>query len=307
MHHIIGDGWSMEMLKKEFFRIYEGYRTGEEFEPGPLKTRYKDFTRWHNMRMVGKEIKEKAQVYWKKRVKNSIPLLHLPFDFDKKGNEQKGAAYTLLLNEEQTIKLGEAARDHNTSLFVLMFSLYILFLHRFSPGEEIACFIISAGRNHESLHPVMGYFVNMVLFKTRVDNEEPFNDFLERVNKEILESFQHQEYPLELVFKELNMKYPEVPLSFNMLNMGETGQWDNPDPGIQVPFEAKFDLEPYITGYTNAIEIRWAYKKELFKAATIQYMAAEYVKLLDFFVNDLTKSYNDYIDKEHEKKHTFIR
>ena len=184
---------------------------------------------------------------------------------------------------------------------MVMFSVYILFLTRFTGQQDIACSFISAGREHAALHNIIGFFVNSVIFKTRVDEQESFEAFLQRMNKDILEIFAYQNYPLELVFEELQMKYPDIPVSFNMVNLQDapvTREQPPQQPAhVEKSQDVKFDLEPYIKEYKNGIYIYWAYKKKLFTPKTIEYMALEYIKLLDYFASHLNSNYKTYRDR----------
>ncbi|MCP4218932.1 MAG: hypothetical protein GY765_30140, partial [bacterium] len=72
--------------------------------------------------------------------------------------------------------------------------------------------MINAGRDEAALHNIVGFFVNSVIFKIKLHHEEPFREFLKRVNRDLLEIFSHQGYPLELVFDDLNQRYPEIPV-----------------------------------------------------------------------------------------------
>jgi hypothetical protein len=121
---------------------------------------------------------------------------------------------------------------------------------------------------------------------------------------------EYQKYPQELVFEELQMRYPDVSVSFNMLNLGGT-----PSLGfdtlqschIERSQDVKFDLEPYISEYKSGILINWVYKKNLFTPSTIEYMAGEYMKLLDFFSSNPDSSYKVYKDKREGDHPTFKR
>ncbi len=317
MHHIISDGWSIEILKNEFFLFQAGLEreiiTGIAFNPEPLKIQYKDFAVWYNTQLANRELKAKTHSFWKKRLENGVSSVQLRLDNHRKGNERKGARYFSMLGQAQTLKLKQAARDFNTTLFVVMFSLYIFLLRRFSGQEEMACYIVSAGREQEALLHIIGFFVSTELFKIQVVPTESFANFLSRVNAEVLEILDHQGYPLELVFEELNMKYPEIHVSFNMLNFGdaelrvstktETAMIQPSSDSYMA--EVKFDLEPYIREYNNGIEINWAYKKELYNEATIEYMVTEYTNLVDFFMDAPEKSFSDYWDDQ--STHTFSR
>ena len=155
----------------------------------------------------------------------------------------------------------------------------------------------------------MGFFVNSIFFSINVDYQEPFIDFIRRVNTAAAEVLQHQGYPLELVCKELKIKYPDVPASFNMLNIRdesvdlsiesiETGHTRNMQ-------DVKFDLEVYVNEFKNGISLFWAYKKSLFDPIKIDGFIEIYMNLIDFFKDNLRESYSQYRAKK--KKRSFKR
>jgi hypothetical protein len=297
VHHIISDGWSLEVLRKEFSFFYEGYRAGKEADLEPPPFQYKDFARWQNRQLEDRELREKSHGFWKKSLEKGVPVQQLPADFTGE-NSMKGAGYRCMIHQELKDRLKEVAKQNNTTLFMVTFSLFLWLLYRFSNQEQIVCSIIDSGREHASLHRMMGFFVNSVLFKTSVDVEEPFADFLQRTNRERLEIFKHKSYPLELVFDDLNMRYPEVSVSFNMLNILETAAASELTPfePYHLPRvqDVKFEIEPYITEYKNGINIYWAYKKSRFSPETIGFMAAEYMKLMDYFGKNTAATIKDY-------------
>jgi hypothetical protein len=104
------------------------------------------------------------------------------------------------------------------------------------------------------------------------------------VDAEIMELFQYQGYPMELVLDDLNMPYPEISVSFNMLNMQE----DSVKTELEVfesshvdsLWDTKFALALHATEYKNAIEIRWIYKKALFDPGTIEILSNGYLEIL---------------------------
>jgi hypothetical protein len=192
-----------------------------------------------------------------------------------------------------------------------MFSIYILMLSKFSNQKDIVCSIIHAGRDHQSCQSVVGFFVNAVLFKIKVQYQEHCNDFLQRVHQEVLGVLQHHQYPVELVFDQLKMRYPDIPVSFNMLNIAGVKNMQKPvmDKPYHMPDtqEVKYDIEVYVTEYEDKIDIYWTYKKEIYAPSTIEFMMKEYAKIADFFTNCSCQSYNDYKKSIEQEKHTFRR
>ncbi|MCU0287507.1 MAG: amino acid adenylation domain-containing protein, partial [Acidobacteria bacterium] len=298
MHHIITDGWSMEIIKRDFNVIYEGYISGKAEVPASIPIRYTDFAEWHNERLREPLTKAGSHSYWKTKLENGVPEFKLTGDFTVGGESKAGAGYYCLIEKDIVKQTRRLAERHHTTLFTVLFSAYILLLYRLSGEEEVACSIICAGREHGSLHAIVGFFVNSIIYSTRVDLKMPFANFLEQVKGETLELFKHQEYPLELIFEELGMRYPEIPVTFNMLSMQEAFTLDQlkiiENAHIANPVEIKFDLEPYITEYKNGLQIYWSYKKNMFRPETIAYIAGEYIQIIDFLTRDAGKSYLDY-------------
>jgi fengycin family lipopeptide synthetase D len=288
MHHIVTDGWSMEILQREFLYLYEGYRKKEEVVLEPVRLQYKDFSGWQNERENDKELKEKAHRYWRKIVETGLPALNLPYDsnFQRKDDENMGigAWYSFIVDEKTRDRLNRLAIDNHTTLFVVMFAAYNLLLSLLSGQKEILCNIISAGRDHFSLQDIVGFFVNAIVVKQAVDPEIGFNDFLDQVKHTVLEAFQYQNYPLELVLEELNLNYPPVSAAFNMLNVRqdtrEIGSNDSEIHQIAPPRSVKFNMLMLVTEHKNGLSIRWNYKKACFKPETIEFISKGYQKLL---------------------------
>jgi amino acid adenylation domain-containing protein len=284
MHHIVSDGWSMEVLKEEFKRWYDSYSKGKAPHPEPLRFRYQDFVQWHNRQIRALECREKAHRYWKKVMDSGFPNLKLPYYYNGSPGDRAGAAFRCVVDRDIKHKLLELAKHNNTTLFTVLFSIYSLLLAYLSGEEEIPVTIINAGREHPSLHMIVGYFINPVIVKTRVDLGGDFKDLLADVSKSVLEALQHQNYPIELAADELGIEFPGISTAFNLLNMQDisTGiELDSMESyHLEERQEVKFPLVLMLTEYRNGIEIGWEYQKSLFKPETIESVAEKYVQLM---------------------------
>jgi acyl carrier protein len=306
MNHINTDGWSMEILRDEFHLLYEAYRTGKDIESERLEWQYKDFSQWQHRQMNHPVMKEKSHRFWKEKLEGGISPLFIPGDFKEGREDRTGAYWQFMIDNHLKEKLKKLADTTHTTLFMVMFSAYIMLLSRFSHQEDIACSIIHSGRHHTAMDKIMGFFVNSVLFKTRVDIEENFSHMLQRVSKDTLEVFQHQNYPLELVCDELKMKYPDISVCFNMLHIMEHARRETLEPFK--PYlvndgrdDAKFDIETYFCQFQNGIDVRWMYKKNVYKPETMKYIINEYIKILGYFAMNPDKSYRDYRQENNQE------
>ena len=278
MHHIITDGISQEILTREFTALY----LGEDLQP--LRLQHKDFTAWHNNQIDNTLLKEESYDFWKRKLEEGIPEFELPVDFKARIDDGKGAVFRCVLNREIAKNLEKFAEENNTTLFIVMFAAYNILLSYLSNQENVVCGVIASGREHIDLHNIVGFFVNLVITKNRIDSEEEFSEFLGRVEKTTLEALQHQTYPIEQVLEDLELRYPKISTAFNMVNIGNTLseiELDAYDAYHIDGHGANFDIEPYIHEYKNGIEVFWRYKKAMFKPETIEYFANTYMELLD--------------------------
>ncbi|MCP5052181.1 MAG: hypothetical protein GY940_33750, partial [bacterium] len=232
------------------------------------------------------------------KMETAFSYLQSPGETGEYDGDLSGAGWRFSIHQDLQEELNQLSHTFNTSLFTILFAVYVLSLDRFDNRERVFCSIISAGRGHISLENIMGFFVNAVPFEIRVNSKEPFNDFLQRVKDDSLEAFRHQDYPVEQVADELNMRYPAIPFSFNMTNIQDAGQLkeiENFEPQhIDEAQDAKFDLETYFSEFGNGIDMFWSYKKHMFRPAVIGYMAEEYIRMLEFFVKNPDSSCKSY-------------
>jgi fengycin family lipopeptide synthetase D len=302
MHHIISDGWSMGILRNELNQLYDDYLKGKNPSPEPVQFRYKDFAHWHNRQIRDPGYREQAHHYWQGVLESGLPTLKLPYYRTENHQERTGNTYRCVIKQTVKDRLQRLAIQDNIPLFTVLFTLYNLLLAYLSGETEIVTTVISAGRQHPSLHTIVGYFINPVIVKTHVDLDKDFKDLLTSVNTDVLEAFQHQHYPLELVSQEMEIPYPDVSTAFNLLNMQDIStamELDSLEPyHSRGNKEVKFHMVLYLTEYKNGIEINWEYQKSLFKPKTIEEIANKYLLLMDEITSDESLNDRDQEDEE---------
>ena len=298
MHHIISDGMSMEILKKEFSLLYDSFKQGLEYKLEPLRVQYKDFAAWQNKIIKDKENVCVARDFWHEQLSGQIHPLELPTSYDHRNlKNYNSAGYRIIIKDSCKNKLKAMAREHNTSLFVVMVTTLQFFLSDLRKQQDILIGTAGFGRTHSDLKNVVGYFVNTTILRTIVNAEESFNDLLNRVSVNTLSALEYQYYPIELVLDELSISYPKISVFFNMLNMGESNSEyiENLNAyHIEKVQDVKFDMVWYATEYANGIQIICNYLLGLFKPSLIEYIMDRYVKLLDAILENPNKALKEY-------------
>jgi amino acid adenylation domain-containing protein len=293
LHHIIFDGWSMEILEQEFQLLYEACKKGEtgEMEIEPLRVQYKDYAAWHNRLLADEKKMQAAKEFWKKQLSSDNgeewgkpSLLRLPYDFSRKNLVSKeSAGFRTVVPGEIIDELRKFAKKWRASLFMVLLAGFYLFLSRLSGQKDIMIAVPGAARQHEDLKNIIGCFVNTLILRNRVNPHETFTDFLAGVQQNTSQVLEYQSYPLELICSELKIKYPEISVFFNMLTFGDKERkfLENFDSRhSQFVQEAKFDMVCYLAEYRNGVEIDTHYYKRLFKAENIEKFMKLYVNIL---------------------------
>ncbi len=290
MHHIITDGWSMGILKEEFLQVYESLRRGQEPDLSPLKFQYKDFAHRENKQLRERGVKEEAFRFWKRKLETVPAGFRLPRDFREESGVKTGASYYCFIPGQVKDSLKRLAAEHNTGLFAVLLALFYILLTRLTDREQVAAASPVLGRDHDSLHRIVGFFVNTVILPYRMDREALFSDFLARVKEEVTAVLQHQAYPLEAVLDDLGMQFPHIDVFFNMYNI-DAGTLEQELDSLESYHEGsgdevKFNLVLYITEYKNGIEMNCNYRTALFKPATAASIMEKYKKISEFFAKN---------------------
>ncbi|MDM8517564.1 condensation domain-containing protein [Desulfobacterales bacterium HSG16] len=145
IHHIISDGWSLEILMKEIFCIYDKYTEGkkEEFLP-KLKIQYKDYAAWHNELLTDAD---KLKKYWHNVLSGTLPVLNTFSDYPRPAVKTYNADVVVFdINKDLTIGLNKLGKDNNASLFMVLLALSKALFHRYTAQEDIIVGTALAGR-----------------------------------------------------------------------------------------------------------------------------------------------------------------
>jgi len=301
MHHIASDGWSMGVLVKEFVTLYGSYSQGGANPLPPLPLQYADYAHWQRERLQGEGLRRQLD-YWKNRL-DGIPQLHsLPLDKPRGARQSFIAGRHQQRIERQLVDaLQQLAREQGATLFMVLQSAYALLLARWSGANDIVMSVPSAGRTEAAVEPLIGFFINTLVFRNDFSRNESFRDVLGRAKKDTLETYANQQIPFEMLVDELK---PERALSYNPLaqvkfvlqnyqapiNSGSTGGNGFALPGLAIePVSSgveriRFDLDLTASESADALHLGWSFKEDLFEATTIERMANAFRVLLEGIV-----------------------
>jgi hypothetical protein len=299
MSHLISDGVSLEILFKEFIKLYQGAELPE------LRIQYKDYTLWQN-ELLQSDLLKRQEEYWLKIFAGEIPILNLPTDYPRTGVMNfEGGSYSLHLSTDLTGKLKQLMQETRTTLFILLLASYNVFLSRLTGQEDIIIGTPVAGRRHADVQHIIGVFLNTLALRNYPQPGKCFGAFLNEVKQNAFTAFENQDYPYEALLEQLQRnRNMERILLFNIVinSQNMLSSIDNQTRGATLkftPYEFErntttFDLIFYPLDIGDKIMIKCDYRTSLFKSDCIQYLMGEYLKLLEEIARSPNQQLKDY-------------
>nr|ASR75187.1 AptC [Nostoc sp. KVJ2] len=300
IHHIVCDGWSMDIFRRELFSLYTSFSAGKPSPLTELPLQYADFAHWQRQWLQGKVLETQLN-YWQKQLAGVSPLLELPTDKPRPSLQSyRGRSEFLQLNQDLTQKLKRLSQESGTTLFMTMLAVFTLLLSRYSGQEDIVVGSAIANRNRRETESLIGFFVNTLALRTNLQGNPTFLELLERVKQVTLDAYDHQDLPFEKLVDELGLErslshHPLFQVAFSLQN--ETQQqletngltlnrfkWENTT--------TLFDLSLIFRETPQGLTGEWEYATDLFAAKTIQRMAGHFAVLLQAIVDNPQQTIN---------------
>ncbi|GAA3932886.1 amino acid adenylation domain-containing protein [Chitinophaga oryziterrae] len=202
MHHIISDGWSMELLQREVFAVYEALKGGKPVVLTPLSIQYKDYAAWQQSQQM-----QLSGAWWREQFAGELPVLELPASHNRPFiKTYNGRILATNISNAATAHLHTYCREHNATLFMGILSVLNVLLYRYSGQEDIIIGSPVAGRNHPELENQVGFYVNTLPLRTRFQGSDNFQTLLENVREATLQAYEHQAYPFDKLVEELSLQ-----------------------------------------------------------------------------------------------------
>ncbi|WP_219267618.1 non-ribosomal peptide synthetase [Pseudomonas sp. Xaverov 259] len=295
-HHIISDGWSMQVLVDELVQLYAAYSQGQTLQLPAMPIQYADYARWQRDWMEAGE-KARQLDYWRELLGGEQPVLELPFDQQRPAvPSHRGARLYIALPTPLLDGLKVLAQREGVTLFMLLLASYHALLHRYSGQRDIRVGVPIANRNRVETERLIGFFVNTQVLKAEIDAQTTVAQLLQQVKQRALEAQAHQDLPFEQLVEALQ---PERSLSLSPLfqvafnhhislaseHLQRLAQLDM-SPVSWDETAAHFDLTLDIEESRDQLSASLSYATDLFEASTIERMARHWQNLLQAMVAD---------------------
>ncbi|MFE6618161.1 amino acid adenylation domain-containing protein [Streptomyces sp. NPDC057740] len=299
LHHIAGDGASMAPLARDLATAYAARTRGEEPGWTELPVQYADFAVWQ--RQVLGEADDPDSVlsrqldHWRATLAGLPEQMELPFDRPRPAvPTHRGDTVPLAVAPEVHEALVRLAREHHTTVFMVVHAALATLLHRLGAGDDIVIGSPVANRTDDALAPLVGYFANNLVLRTDLTGDPDFTEVLRRVRAADLAAYAHQDVPFERLVEAVNpvRSTARHPLFQTGLNFNNADQQTALDLAVDLPGlsahvrpvaspAAKFDLSFFLTerpegGVSGLLE----FATDLFDRDSATRIAERFTRLL---------------------------
>ncbi|MGC1331023.1 amino acid adenylation domain-containing protein [Pseudomonas sp.] len=288
LHHIVGDGWSVGILIREFAQAYRALGAGRAPQWAPLPVQYADFALYQQRWLASPAFVQERE-FWQARLADAPRVLELPGDFARPAQASTAGAVRLVRLEPALYAQIEAhCRTHGVTPFMWLLASFQWLLHRVAKCDDLVIGTDLAGRQHQALEGLIGFFVNVLPLRSQVSPGMTFDALLAQARDSALATFEHQQLPFDRIVEAVGVprdrsRNPLVQVLFVLQNTPK-GQFDIDGLHIErleaLEHSSKFDMGLFLEPQDGGVLVRWTYASALFSAPRVQRLAQDWLKLI---------------------------
>lgn len=293
LHHIVSDGWSMGILRRELRTLYESFSDGRPSPLPELPLQYADYALWQRQSFENGRLEESIR-FWIDQLRSAPAAIDLPTDHPRPDVQRfDGATQTFLVPAAIVQPLERLAKDQSCTLFMALLSVFYALLFRYTGQTDISVGTPVANRGHVELEPLIGFFANTLVLRADLSGTPTFLELLNQVREVTLAAYTHQEVPFERVVEEL---HPQRNLAHNPLfqvmfalqnipvenlNIDTTDLQDGPSAPEMC--KSKFELSLFCREIEGGLLASLEYRTDLFNHDRMRAMICHFLRLVQEF------------------------
>ncbi|WJY14205.1 condensation domain-containing protein [Pectobacteriaceae bacterium CE90] len=292
MHHIVSDGWSMNILLREFGALYNAALHQRDNPLPPLSLHYTDYARWQR-HSADADIVREREAWWKAQLTGAPPVHSVPLDFPRPLKQRfQGGAHHTVIAPAWVSRLETLCHQHNATLFMGLHAIFSVLLARYSGEKDIVTGTPIANRERAELETMIGFFVNTLALRVDLSDSPTFEELLARSKRCVADAFAYS-LPFGQVVEaaQAARSFSHSPLFQIVISLQSNPQLSAQLDGIAIhPLvvkrdSARFDLALDMEPDQGGLRLKWEYSTDLFSHAVIERMAQHFFSLFCQVVN----------------------
>ena len=295
LHHIVTEGWAMDIFARELSALYEAFIDERESPLAPLPVQYLDYSVWQRQWLESGE-RQRQLDYWTAQLGSEHPLLELPADRPRPPvQSHRGELYRFDLSDELAARVRAFNAERGLTLFMTMTATLAVLLYRYSGQTDLRIGAPVANRIRPESEGLIGAFLNTQVLRCQLDGQMNVHELFEHVRHTVIEGQSHQDLPFDHLVEALQ---PPRSAAYNPLFqvMCNVQRWEFQQrrqlAGMTVEYLAndaratKFDLNLEVTDLDHRLGCCLTYSTDLFDEPRIARMAEHWRNLLEALIAD---------------------
>ncbi|KAL1799672.1 hypothetical protein ACET3X_000014 [Alternaria dauci] len=289
MHHIVSDGWSVDVLEKELSILYAAAIRNEDLDSclPPLPIQYRDFSVWQRQPEQAQEHQRQLD-YWINQLDGSRPA---EFLYDKpRPATLSGRAGTQTLNISDQLydSLQSFAKERGMTPFVVLLAVFRATHYRMTNQDDATIAVPNANRSRSEVADLIGFFVNIQCIRMKIQ-DETFEELLQQAYKTVVDSLANQDVPFERIVSALQgdrdpSRNPLAQVAFAVHSQQDIGKLKLESVETEVMeglATSRFDLEFHFFQEHNSLQGYIYFSEELFVPDSIRSLASVFTSILE--------------------------
>ncbi|WP_406726990.1 amino acid adenylation domain-containing protein [Streptomyces sp. GD-15H] len=285
LHHIVCDGWSIQVLLEDLRTAYLAARAGRPAEL-PARLGAGDYASWRSRRSTG-EARAAELVHWRERLAGLTQPQELPADTRRdEGGSHAGAGHHFTVPPATEARVRELARAEGCTPFTVLLAAYAAVLARQCAADEVVLSLPVADRGRRDLDSIVGLLLDTAVLRIPVRGDRSFRTLLGEARTAVLDAQEHRLLPLDEVVNALGLDgraLGRYAVSMDPLHVGTLPFADGvtlePEPyGLE---HSKADLAVFFEDGEQGLGGLIAHRTPLFGEDRVQRLTGHLLTLLD--------------------------
>jgi glutamate-1-semialdehyde aminotransferase/3-oxoacyl-(acyl-carrier-protein) synthase/acyl carrier protein len=285
-HHLVADGYSIELIWNELSRTYSSEIKGKLLGLLP-SAKLSTFNEWLEKPT---ENTTNDNEFWRKEFAKKYPKITLP---SKNGgvttNSKRGNLSSKVIDADLQLELLTFSRETKSTLFNVLFSAYTLLLQRLSDQTEFVVGVPSSGQLLIGEKHLVGQCVKMLPLYITINEDESIGDYLLKTKSLIANAVKHQHCSFNKLIKENpQLSSPKITTEIDMNSVKNNLEFEGLETSFSFPTVdfSKYDLSISIIEMNDILSLDFYYNTELFDEQTIQNWGDNFITILKEIIKD---------------------
>ena len=183
-HHVVLDGWSMGVVRREVTQVYQALTGGQETElpPAPEFSTYVDWLR--------NQKRDEGERFWRKELGGFTQPDALPIDLAPAtlpGADERFGELAFDLSEERHSRLQAAARKNRLTMGTIAQGAWAILLSRYCRSNDVLFGITVSGRPYDfaEVDSLVGVLINTLPLRVQLPADGTTANCLQELQKRV--------------------------------------------------------------------------------------------------------------------------